>query len=152
MFLEYLYTQQDNILDKYSSIERETGELRLRIKEIDKFLQMFEEAKTSAFVEFTPQVVKVSDLKKQEELITEKRELSHKLDGLEKKLSALSERKEELSKVIHDIKETISTLRKENLNDRKRITDKLAIIQQYIIQDPVRARAEIEVLIKSLEL
>lgn len=139
-------------MDKCSFIEREMGELRLRIKEIDKFLQMYEEAKTSAFVEFTPQVVKVSDLKKQEELTQERRELTAKLENCEKRLYALSERKEELSGVIHDIKETLSDLRKENMNDKKRITEKLEIIQQYIIQDPIRARAEIGALIQSLDI
>lgn len=150
MFLDYFINKERYLKELISEVKTEIADLNTKIKENRRFMEYIEESKTTPFTEFTPQIISNTEKRKQHDIDELDKNLKTLKIDKERRLSLLEEELADTLKYMREAKEYITEIKSVSEERCNETRGKLLAVKEIVIQDPFRAKLEIDEIIESL--
>lgn len=167
MVIEFLKKMKKYYDDQCAEYENSLKKLNTELIENEKFKSMLEAESQKVFRDFTPRELDNKNRSKIQELNNKLLELTNKRDEIQHSLSEITSTKNEIDEALKEVRELEMAAEdsrwfEENVYDagddkeeptRNKLSDevasKLETILSFLLSDPIRAKRELESLIKN---
>lgn len=159
MITEFLRQYQDELFNRKGQIKDEIEEIKTKLAEEEKFVEILEKENDSFIADFTPRDLNSKNKAKAKEVRNLIRSLLENKDNLNAELNDIDSKLEDITSMISEVKKLESLKKKQDSKNEKvqesinkeQIISNLTGISDYILLDPQRAKMEIESLITRLQ-
>lgn len=149
MVSEFFSKAREKELARKIELQEELEFVITHMRETEKFLELLDKEDTAPFTDFSPKVMSQSDMSHKEELQKEFSLDEQKKAFLESKIDEINSFISEMDRVA---KRTDELIKKEDSKKPSEIDFKSEIIKinNYLPQDPIRAKLELEALVSKI--
>lgn len=159
MITEFLRQYQDELFNRKGQIKDEIEEIKTKLAEEEKFVEILEKENDSFIADFTPRDLNSKNKAKAKEVRNLIKSLLENKDNLNTELNDIDSKLDDISSMLSEVKKLESLKKKLDSNkdkkdetvNKEQIIDNLSNISDYILLDPQRAKMEIESLITRLQ-
>ena len=150
MIFELLDSYEKELSEDLQSKKKDLEEIEVKIHETEKMLQLIQDENQGLFTDFTPRPIAEKNADKIEELTKTLGEFLEKKTLCEDDIIFIESRLKELriAKKELESSEESSDVSRETSYSVSDLTDKLHLVLSYLPQDPIRAKIELETLLK----
>lgn len=156
MVLEFLNSYEQELQTLLFEKTEDLDLVSTKILETEKLMKLIQSENSEVFTDFTPRTIsdknadKISELNCElEELTNQKENLSKEIEVIEKKLKDLKSSLEEIQSFEDIVPTSEKNVSRETSSSGINLKDKLYLVLTYLPQDPLRAKIELESIIKS---
>ena len=159
MILRLLDSYENELNDDLKEKKKSLEDVEVKISETEKMIQLISEENQSFFTDFTPRPVAEKNADKLEELNQTLDSLTEEKKSIDDEITFMEKRIREVRESRYELTSSPSSSQKYSPEDSQNVSretscsvlldkDKLHLVLSYLLQDPMRAKIELENLMK----
>lgn len=155
MIIEFLNSYEEELHNSRFKTSEDLEMVSTKILETEKMLKLIESENEDVFTEFTPRAISVKNADKMNELYEELKSLQEEKISLESTIRTIDDKLKDLKSAMKEISsfdEIVPTssqnVSRETSSSGTVSKDSLHLVLSYLPQDPIRAKIELENLLK----
>lgn len=149
MISEFFSKAREKELARKIELQEELDFVVTHIRETEKFLEFLNKEDTAPFTDFSPKVMSQSDISHKEELLKELEIDKQNRFFLEEKIEEIDSFITEMDRVAKRADELVKKEDPKQLSVEK-VKEEILKINNYLPQDPIRAKLELESLVNKI--
>ena len=159
MILRLLDSYENELNDDLKEKKKSLEDVEVKISETEKMIQLISEENQGFFTDFTPRPVAEKNADKLEELNQTLDSLTEEKKSIDDEITFMEKRIREVRESRYELTSSPSSSQKSSPEDSQNVSretscsvmldkDKLHLVLSYLPQDPMRAKIELENLMK----
>lgn len=155
MLQDLLNSYEEELHNNQFEKKEELDFVSTKISETEKLLELIKSENEDVFTDFTPRTISLKNADKIEELTNEleklksdKTTLLQDIGFIDSRLRELKSAMNEISSFVDVVPNSSKNVSRETLSCTSISRDKLHLVLSYLPQDPIRAKIELENLLK----
>lgn len=159
MILRLLDSYENELNDDLKEKKKSLEDVEVKISETEKMIQLISEENQSFFTDFTPRPVAEKNADKLKELNQTLDSLTEEKKSIDDEITFMEKRIREVRESRYELTSSPSSSQKSSPEDSQNVSretscsvlldkDKLHLVLSYLPQDPMRAKIELENLMK----